>query len=66
MAGDEHTPSPTQPSIERMLRFDIHPRRKLGQNFLVDNNILDVIGSASELSVGDVALEIGGGLGVFS
>jgi 16S rRNA (adenine1518-N6/adenine1519-N6)-dimethyltransferase len=66
VAGDEHITSPTQPSIERMLRFDIHPRRKLGQNFLVDNNILDVIGSASDLTSEDVALEIGGGLGVLS
>jgi 16S rRNA (adenine1518-N6/adenine1519-N6)-dimethyltransferase len=49
-----------------MLRFDIQPRRKLGQNFLVDNNILDVIGGASGLNETDVALEIGGGLGVLS
>jgi 16S rRNA (adenine1518-N6/adenine1519-N6)-dimethyltransferase len=66
VAGDEHITSPTQPSIERMLRFDVQPRRKLGQNFLVDNNILDVIGSASDLTADDVALEIGGGLGVLS
>lgn len=66
MAGDEHFSSPTQPSIERMLRFDIQPRRKLGQNFLIDNNILVVIGEASGLTDQDVALEIGGGLGVLS
>lgn len=55
-----------QASIERMRRFDIRPRRKLGQNFLVDNNILDVIASASELRKTDVVLEVGGGLGVLS
>ncbi|MBJ7459432.1 MAG: ribosomal RNA small subunit methyltransferase A [Thermoleophilaceae bacterium] len=66
MSGDEHYSSPTQPSIERMLRFDIQPRRKLGQNFLIDNNILEVIGDASGLGPGDVVLEVGGGLGVLS
>lgn len=55
-----------QPSIERMRRFDIRPRRKLGQNFLVDNNILDVIGSAAKLDRKDTVLEVGGGLGVLS
>jgi 16S rRNA (adenine1518-N6/adenine1519-N6)-dimethyltransferase len=40
--------------------------RALGQNFLVDRNILDVIERHAELSSGDVALEIGGGLGVLS
>jgi 16S rRNA (adenine1518-N6/adenine1519-N6)-dimethyltransferase len=55
-----------QPSIDRMRRFDIHPRRKLGQNFLVDNNILAVIAEAAGLSQDDTVLEIGGGLGVLS
>jgi 16S rRNA (adenine1518-N6/adenine1519-N6)-dimethyltransferase len=64
--GDDQIQPVTQPSLERMLRFDIHPRRKLGQNFLVDNNILDVIESASELGPEDVVLEVGGGLGVLS
>jgi 16S rRNA (adenine1518-N6/adenine1519-N6)-dimethyltransferase len=39
---------------------------KLGQNFLVDRNILDVIERLAELSREDVVLEIGGGLGVLS
>lgn len=55
-----------QPSIERMRRFDIRPRRKLGQNFLVDNNILGVIAESARLSNEDCVLEIGGGLGVLS
>ncbi|HXB64732.1 MAG TPA: 16S rRNA (adenine(1518)-N(6)/adenine(1519)-N(6))-dimethyltransferase RsmA [Solirubrobacteraceae bacterium] len=41
-------------------------RRELGQNFLRDPNILEVIGRASELSEHDVVLEIGGGEGVLS
>ena len=40
--------------------------RELGQNFLVDRNILDVIERLAELSSDDVVLEVGGGLGVLS
>jgi len=40
--------------------------RALGQNFLVDRNILDVIERLAELAPGDVVLEIGGGEGVLS
>jgi 16S rRNA (adenine1518-N6/adenine1519-N6)-dimethyltransferase len=38
----------------------------LGQNFLVDRNILDVIERLAELQAEDVVLEIGGGLGALS
>jgi 16S rRNA (adenine1518-N6/adenine1519-N6)-dimethyltransferase len=41
-------------------------RRALGQNFLVDRNILDVIERLAALGADDVVLEIGGGLGVLS
>jgi 16S rRNA (adenine1518-N6/adenine1519-N6)-dimethyltransferase len=60
------TGGPTQPSLRRLRDFDIRPNRELGQNFLVDSNILDVIGRAAGLEAGDVVLEIGGGLGVLS
>ncbi|HEY2283706.1 MAG TPA: 16S rRNA (adenine(1518)-N(6)/adenine(1519)-N(6))-dimethyltransferase RsmA [Solirubrobacteraceae bacterium] len=40
--------------------------RDLGQNFLRDPNILEVIGRESELSPEDVVLEVGGGEGVLS
>ena len=56
----------TQPSLRRLAQFDVRPRRDLGQNFLVDSNILGVIARAAELDGADVALEIGGGLGVLS
>lgn len=49
-----------------MRRFEIRPNRQLGQNFLIDSNILEVIARAAELTPEDVALEIGGGLGVLS
>ncbi|HEV2769368.1 MAG TPA: 16S rRNA (adenine(1518)-N(6)/adenine(1519)-N(6))-dimethyltransferase RsmA [Solirubrobacteraceae bacterium] len=57
---------PAQPSLRRMARFGVRPRRDLGQNFLVDSNILGVIERAAVLAPGDVVLEIGGGLGVLS
>ena len=53
-------------SLDRMARFGVRPNRELGQNFLIDDNILDVIGRTAELDDGDVVLEIGGGLGVLS
>ncbi|HEX2161012.1 MAG TPA: 16S rRNA (adenine(1518)-N(6)/adenine(1519)-N(6))-dimethyltransferase RsmA [Thermoleophilaceae bacterium] len=56
----------SQGSIDRLQRFDVRPNRELGQNFLVDDNILRLIGEAAELEPGDVALEVGGGLGVLS
>ncbi|MBV8432103.1 MAG: ribosomal RNA small subunit methyltransferase A [Solirubrobacterales bacterium] len=40
--------------------------RALGQNFLVDRNILDVLERLAELGGDDVVLEIGGGLGILS
>jgi 16S rRNA (adenine1518-N6/adenine1519-N6)-dimethyltransferase len=49
-----------------MRRFGIRPNRELGQNFLIDSNILDVIGRAARLDPADVVLEVGGGLGVLS
>jgi len=60
--------TPTQPTLRRMREFGIRPDRELGQNFLVDSNILGVIGRAAApaLDGSEVVLEIGGGLGVLS
>lgn len=57
---------PTQPTLRRLRAFGVRPKRDLGQNFLIDSNILDVIARAAEAGPGDVVLEIGGGLGVLS
>ena len=42
------------------------PKKALGQHFLVDEDILGVIGRMSGLAATDVALEIGPGLGVLT
>ncbi len=49
-----------------MRQFAVQPDRELGQNFLIDSNILGVIERAAGLQGEDVVLEIGGGLGVLS
>lgn len=62
----EEPAAAAQPSLRRMRSFGVRPDRDLGQNFLIDSNILGVIGRAAELADEDVVLEIGGGLGVLS
>jgi 16S rRNA (adenine1518-N6/adenine1519-N6)-dimethyltransferase len=47
-------------------RFPVTPKRELGQHFLVDDNILRVIGRLAALRSDDVVLEIGPGLGVLT
>ena len=41
----------------------IRPKSKLGQNFLIDLNVLDVMVAAAELSKDDLAVEVGSGTG---
>jgi 16S rRNA (adenine1518-N6/adenine1519-N6)-dimethyltransferase len=57
---------PSQPTLRRMRAFGVRPKRDLGQNFLIDSNILGVIAREARLEPDDVVLEIGGGLGVLS
>ena len=42
------------------------PKKRLGQHFLADENILGVIGRLAELAADDVVLEVGPGLGVLT
>jgi 16S rRNA (adenine1518-N6/adenine1519-N6)-dimethyltransferase len=55
-----------QVSLARLVEFGIEPKRDLGQNFLVDDNILAVILGLLESGAGDVVLEVGAGLGVLT
>ena len=44
----------------------VEPKKALGQHFLVDENILGVIGRMSDLQAADVVVEVGPGLGVLT
>ena len=44
-------------------RYRIFPRKKLGQNFMVDKFVLQLIVDYAELEEDDIVLEIGAGLG---
>jgi 16S rRNA (adenine1518-N6/adenine1519-N6)-dimethyltransferase len=44
----------------------VTPKKSLGQHFLVDENMLGVIGRLAELGPDDVVLEVGPGLGVLT
>src|SRR6516162_4509908 len=41
----------------------IRPRTKLGQNFLIDLNLLDLVYRSAELGPDDLVLEVGSGTG---
>ncbi len=49
-----------------LTRLKIRPNRGLGQNFLVERGVLDVITRAADLQPDDQVLEIGAGLGVLT
>jgi 16S rRNA (adenine1518-N6/adenine1519-N6)-dimethyltransferase len=55
-----------QVSLQRLAEFGISPDRALGQNFLVDDNILGTLDRLVPLAAEDVVVEIGAGLGVLT
>jgi 16S rRNA (adenine1518-N6/adenine1519-N6)-dimethyltransferase len=65
-SGISSASSTRQTSLARLKEFDVSPKRRLGQNFLIDNNILDVILDQLESRPDDVVLEIGAGLGALT
>jgi 16S rRNA (adenine1518-N6/adenine1519-N6)-dimethyltransferase len=64
-------PLPAQPLPRQTLSFlqqlfqerGIEPKNKLGQNFLIDLNLVDLLVRTAELSKSDLAIEIGSGTG---
>ncbi len=58
----------TSPSVIRALldSLDHRPNKGLGQNYLIDGNILGIIVAAAEISPADQLLEIGPGLGALT
>jgi 16S rRNA (adenine1518-N6/adenine1519-N6)-dimethyltransferase len=65
-----NTPLPkfTNPSVIKSLLNELghRPNKGLGQNYLIDGNIIDIIIRAAELSETDTCLEIGPGLGALT
>lgn len=54
-------------SIKQLLnKYNIKPSKRLGQNFLIDESVLEKIIIAAELSEKDTILEIGPGLGILT
>lgn len=49
-----------------MKKYGITANKSLGQNFLIDENVLDSIVSASDLTKEDLVIEIGPGLGTLT
>lgn len=58
----------TSPSAVRaiMSRYGLACRKSLGQNFLVDKNIIEKIIGAADLKTADLVVEIGPGLGALT
>jgi 16S rRNA (adenine1518-N6/adenine1519-N6)-dimethyltransferase len=55
------------PSVfELIRRFDLDPKKSLGQNFLIDESHLARIAAAADLTAADTVLEVGPGLGVLT
>ena len=52
--------------MELFRRFGFRPRKRFGQNFLVDRNVLNKILDAAEISEGDPVLEVGPGAGTLT
>lgn len=52
--------------LETLTKFNLHLSKRLGQNFLVDQNILKKIVDSANLSKKDVVLEVGAGIGTLT
>lgn len=61
-------PQLTSPRVvgEMLKKHQLVPNKRLGQNFLIDKNILDKIIASVEIEAEDVILEVGAGLGVLT
>jgi len=50
----------------RLRQFDLKARKGLGQHFLIDGEVLEVILAAAGLAPTDTVIEVGPGLGVLT
>ena len=53
-------------TLHIMRSFKLRTKKKLGQNFLVDESIVNNIAEAAELSPEDTVLEVGPGIGTLT
>jgi 16S rRNA (adenine1518-N6/adenine1519-N6)-dimethyltransferase len=53
-------------TLHILKKFGIHMSKKLGQNFLIDQNVLDDIVDTAQIKAGDTVLEIGPGVGTLT
>jgi len=59
-------PNSPKKLFERMAHYQFHPKKKLGQNFLIDQNIAEIIMKALCLDKEDTIFEIGTGMGALT
>jgi 16S rRNA (adenine1518-N6/adenine1519-N6)-dimethyltransferase len=58
---------PLLAQTKRLLRqFDLRVRKRLGQHFLIDGEVLGLITSAAALTPTDLVVEVGSGLGILT
>lgn len=55
-----------QETIQILQKHDFHFRKKFGQNFLIDEHVLDKIVEAADVGSEDFVLEIGPGIGTLT
>ena len=55
-----------QKTIEVLQKYDFTFQKKFGQNFLIDTHVLDKIISAAHITIEDMVLEIGPGIGTMT
>jgi len=51
---------------EVLHQYGIRPRKKFGQSFLVDFNVINKIATAGQISTDDIVVEIGSGTGILT
>ena len=56
----------TQRTIEIIKKYDFVFQKKFGQNFLIDQRVLDKIIAAADIGPDDCVLEIGPGIGTLT
>ncbi len=57
----------TAPEIKKVCeKLNVKPSRQMGQNFLIDKNVLQKVVTAGEIKEDDLILEIGPGLGILT